>query len=733
MHYTNEQLKVIAHDAGHARIIAVAGSGKTQTLTAYVQNRLSQGANPRRLLVLMYNKAAQLAFEQRLKNLVGGQAIPDIRTFHSLGYRICQTLVKQGDMPAFQKNLMQDSELEPIVWRLLRELADPSIAEDLLTRKKKWVEPALAYFELVKSSMESPEIVFDGTGLPVQCQFFVTAFYNFEQWRMDQGKLTFADLIYEPARRFKASPALAAQFGGHMAEIIVDEFQDINPVQQFLLNTLHGGRGQVMVVGDPDQTIYEFRGSKPSLLTHEFDRVFGAVTDYRLSHTFRFSDALSLLANQVIAGNYADSAERTQCISHSSTGPTRVTQLPTADSAVGALQTIQAWAASRPLSDIAVINRLWANSARIELALLAQAIPYHMDNQQTVLERYELRPFRVLLQIAAGQVAGWDERARSQAWQSLLTQPYLKIKKATVDQLIQRLADTTEHWGRSLRNAIPESLSTYQSAALFERARWIEKAERAEGAAFPVVHGWIQQTDYLAALQDNAFSAAQVEDQVATVKAFAQFVRQAKWTLRDGADQLAELVERKTPSHVDALLITSIHKAKGREWPCVIIPEVNDRFFPYQPEGELTLASSAASERRLLYVGLTRAQQELVLLTPVPESAELVSALMPAAYVEGLEAFVAHLAEPVGELALPSGMHRASVEHYGRVKGLEPVSWRVRGSQDLTAATVEHPTLGVGRVLEDSDAKLSIQFRQEKQARSFKRDIVLPLLTVLAD
>ena len=96
MHYTNEQLKVIAHDAGHARIIAVAGSGKTQTLTAYVQNRLSQGANPRRLLVLMYNKAAQLAFEQRLKNLVGGQAIPDIRTFHSLGYRICQTLVKQG-------------------------------------------------------------------------------------------------------------------------------------------------------------------------------------------------------------------------------------------------------------------------------------------------------------------------------------------------------------------------------------------------------------------------------------------------------------------------------------------------------------------------------------------------------------------------------------------------------------------------------------------------------------
>ncbi len=78
-------------------------------------------------------------------------------------------------------------------------------------------------------------------------------------------------------------------------------------------------------------------------------------------------------------------------------------------------------------------------------------------------------------------------------------------------------------------------------------------------------------------------------------------------------------------------------------------------------------------------------------------------------------------------------MHRASVEHYGRVKGLEPVSWRVRGSQDLTAATVEHPTLGVGRVLEDSDAKLSIQFRQEKQARSFKRDIVLPLLTVLAD
>jgi len=732
LQYTAEQQAIIEHESGHARIIAVAGSGKTQTLTAYVRQRLANGVNARRLLVLMYNKSAQIDFEHRLKQHLDGAPTPDIRTFHSLGYRICQTLVRQGDMPVFNKNLLSDGEIEAAVWRILRHLADESIAEDVLTRKKKWVEPAVAYFELIKSSLDSPELVFEQTGLPSVCRFFIDAFYRFEDWRSDQNKLTFSDLLYEPVLRFKQEPHLAKQFAGHMAEIIVDEFQDINPAQHFLLEVLAGDVAQLMVVGDPDQTIYEFRGSKPSLLTEHFSATFSPLSDFQLSHTFRFGDGLSLLANQVIAGNYGVNQSRTQCFSHQTTGQTSVSLLPMKDSAQAVLQTINRWRTTHSLSEIAVINRLWANSAPLELLLLANGIPFHLDNHQTVLERHELRPFRVLLQIAGGHSADWDLKTRRLAWQSLLTQPYLKVKKAIVDQLVQTLAHVPTQWGQALRNAIPTTLSKYQSEALFERARWIEKAERGMGDAYTVVQGWLAGTEYLASLNDNAFSASAVEDQVATVKAFAMFVRQQKWLLSTGAEQLADMRARKTPAGQDALLITSIHKSKGREWPCVIIPEVNERFYPYQPEGEMTIAASVESERRLLYVAITRAKRELVLVTPGANGEQAQSPLLPTAYVQGLSAFSRWLMEPTKPTPLPNGMHRASVEHYAQQKNLGSPTWNYSpDNHDQGQMTVRHPQLGVGVVTREDEQRIYIQFIRDGKLREFDREIVMPILEIL--
>jgi DNA helicase-2/ATP-dependent DNA helicase PcrA len=729
--YTTEQQAVIQHSGGHARIIAVAGSGKTQTLTAYVNQRLQQGADPRRMLVLMYNKAAQLDFERRLRTVVSARvALPDVRTFHSLGYRICQTLVQRGYMASFDKNILQDSEIEPVIWRILRSQADADIADDILTKKKKWVEPALAYIELVKSSLATPEQVFESTGLPASCRLFVSAFYEFEDWRSQQRKMTFSDLLYEPVLRFRSEPEIAAQFAGHMAEYIVDEFQDINPVQSFLLQTLHGGKGDVMVVGDPDQTIYEFRGSDPALLTTGFSHHYRSAKDYHLSHTFRFGDCLSLLANQVIAGNYSADVQRTQCVSHHTAGETVVMRKPSADSAQAALDTIRHWQSQRPLKDIAVINRLWANSARLELLLLANAIAYHMDNQQTVLERYELRPFRVLLQIAGGQLAQWDKKARRQAWQVLLTQPYLKIKKNIVDELIAQLSSEPDEWGRALRNSVPKSISKFQSEQLFERARWIEKAERGVGGAATVLSGWLQGTDYLASLKDNAFSVAQVDDQIATVKAFVSFVCQSRWSLASGSDRLDELMNRKTPANADALLITSIHKSKGRQWPCVLIPELNNQFFPYQPEGEMMISTSVASERRLLYVAMTRAIEHLVLLTPSEESNLMPSRLLPDAYVDGLLAFEAALKNNDESVELPGDMHQASVESYARIKGIPSVRWQkkaVRASDELLDQVVAHPKLGVGQIIRETDTRITIRFVRHGE-REFDKQIVLPLL-----
>lgn len=733
MQYTEEQQRVISHAKGHARVIAVAGSGKTQTLTAYVLSRLAAGVPSRRLLVLMYNKAAQLDFTQRLQSLNNANSsLPDVRTFHSLGYRICQRLVAQGDMPPFQPELLSDAELEPVIWRLLRSHADPSLVDDILSRKKKWVEPMMGYMELVKSNLQAPDLVFEQTGLPTSCGFFVEVFHQFEAWRMQSRRLTFGDLLYEPAKRFNADPKLASQFSGHMDEILVDEYQDINPTQQFLLETLHGNRGHLVVVGDPDQTIYEFRGSEPSLLTTQFQQRFAAVTDFQLSHTFRFGHRISVLANQVIAKNYAHQEARTLCFSHSSTSDTSVTLETGEDSADIALQTIKRARSKRPLANIAVLNRLWSNSVRLELLLLAEDIPYRIDNATMVLERQELRPFRLLLQLAAGRANEWPMKTRKAAWHTLLTQPFLKIKKTVIDQLITRLSEHSGDWGSALRRNIPESLSKFQALQLAERARVVDKALHGRSSAYELAVAWVNATDYYEALRDNAFSVAQVDDQIATVKAFIRFLRQNRWSAAEATDQLATLLARKTDANVDAVLITSIHKAKGRQWPLVIIPELNGRFYPYQSENEMTRPASIASERRLLYVAMTRAQDELVLIVPPDGSETPQSPLLPSDFVTGIEPLMRAIASHQTEVTLPDGMHQASVQAYIAKSSATDINvvWnKNKANAGLIGQRVEHPSLGSGLITQENERELCIYFDQERKERRFKRDAVLALLS----
>ena len=118
----------------------------------------------------MYNKAAQQDFQRKLTQLLGNDAspvysdIPEVRTFHSLGLRIYNQLIKQGHLPSFQSQLLSNGEIESAVWKLLQESADQETAKDILDQKSKWVEPAVNFIELVKSTLSRHEEVFESCG-----------------------------------------------------------------------------------------------------------------------------------------------------------------------------------------------------------------------------------------------------------------------------------------------------------------------------------------------------------------------------------------------------------------------------------------------------------------------------------------------------------------------------------------------------------------------------------------
>ena len=672
---TPEQLSIVHHQQGHARVIAVAGAGKTTTLVHFIQQRLLAGSNPKRMLVLMYNKAAQTDFQIKLQAVIrqpdaisGFQyhgPLPDVRTFHALGFKIYHRLISEGHLPGIQQDLIGAGEMDGVVWRLLQQVASSQgfeeTRQDILSQRKKWVEPAVAFIDLVKSDLLSPAEMFEESELPHQCKIFIETFERFEQWRKEHNRITFSDMLYDPCMLFKQRPEIAEQFSGHMEWILVDEYQDVNGIQQFLLQVLYGnggyrGNGQVMVIGDADQTIYEFRGSKPEYITKEFEKAFSSPvqldgteithTSYQLPHTFRYGHKLSLLANQVIGEN--QDREDVLCLSHPSTPNTRIHLKHSSDYSQEVLKLLNELAEKRPLEDVAILNRLWGISAPIELALLQADMPYQLDHSQTVLDRFELEVFWILFEIASDNFKQRNRRQRKAAWLTLLTQPFPKVKRALLEDMAENISQHDSDLSQALWDAIPKDISKWQRQQLEDRGQVIEAAEmastelpesniasRLEGQsealenkpnpshtkkrelkAWQLAQQYINATDLYEGIKDSAFSAQQIEDRSETIKAFVSFLRVTNKPANQIYAYLQELKQRHQNKQNTGVRITSIHKAKGLEWPVVIIPALSARYYPYEAEGTFTTKSSEESERRLFYVAMTRAKEDLYLIAP---------------------------------------------------------------------------------------------------------------------
>lgn len=755
---TDHQQQVVHHVDGHARVVAVAGAGKTTTLTHFIAARLQAGVAPRRMLVLMYNKAAQQEFQQRLSGCLPGQVVPEVRTFHSLGLRIYHKLIALGQLPAFERRLLADGEVEGQVWRLLQQLADDDTRQDILSQRKKWVEPAVGFIELVKSGLESPQEVYEQLDLPVQCRMFVKLFALFEDWRKQQRRIGFSDMLYDPVMHLRHDAEAARYFGGHMQWILVDEYQDINGIQQHLLELLHGGRGSVMVIGDPDQTIYEFRGSRPEFIVSGFANQLGGVTTYQLPETFRYGHRLSLLANHLIHHNRQ--RDPVMGLSHPSTPATQV-QVHTCSANAEAQQVlalVKQCMATVPAHQIAVIHRLWALCAPVELALLQAGIPYQLDHSLSVLERWELEIFWLLLEIAAGRFGERSRDQRRHAWLQILTTPFPKVRRAVLEEMADTLADHSENLGVALQQAIPANLSRWQKAQLQARAEVLDSAERVVVPVERLLNAYIDTTELEKGIEDSAFSAQQVEDRLQTIRAFVRFMADTNVSSDQALDLLLQLRDRaraQSRERHGGVRLTSIHKSKGLEWPVVIIPGLNGHYFPYSPEGEFSTPASDESERRLLYVAMTRAIQQLHLLVPTPQvrrkpddnsharerpspffrelniacSDRVATALeqsQPRLTLEGeiaewLPAYLQAQPQPPELVIQPVRVavvkHRADAQQPSRPKQL---------SASPSPQRLVHARLGAGVVVEMDEQYLIVHFENERTTRRLDRALAEP-------
>lgn len=617
MRWTEEQQAIIEHESGHAKVSAVAGSGKTATLVERVSRLLTSGVPAKRLQVVMFNASACSSFTHRLRVRLkhSGCSMPEVRTFHSLGMRLCRFLSQNGYIPNWR--------LETQDWvesRMASEALEMTTGErpqnDVLETFTDFI--GLVKSDIISADDKHPEAT-EITGKPMP-SYFIEAYAKFEELRARAGVRFFSDLIYDPVMRMLEDDALASMIGNRLEHLLVDEYQDINEVQQALVTIIAGSSASVMVVGDVDQCIYEWRGARPEYIQTLFDADFADASVYRLSYTFRYGHRVSLLANHVISHNKR--RDDKLCLSHTSTPDTGIALRQEGGAEHPVVSTLRGWVdAGRSLDDAAILVRLHGMTAGVELALLKDRVSYRLDGGEGVFARKEARMLFGYLRLAGGRFKGPspDGGAAEDYAEAMLSFPMLGLSKPTLQRISGELA---RHPGAAVaivdQAIMTGDIQDWCAKKLRKRAAlWDEVSALGANAQAEDVLKLVWDSLQLSnAIMRQAIRQESGRDRQEVCRALTEFV--SGMTVCSALEELDELMSESASTAFEArhsaVTITSIHRAKGLEWPLVILPSMREGGIPVEHADDDGPRTEA--ERRLCYVAMTRAQESLVMIHP---------------------------------------------------------------------------------------------------------------------
>jgi DNA helicase II / ATP-dependent DNA helicase PcrA len=550
-----EQREAVEAPVGPVCILAGAGTGKTRAVTHRIAFQTQGGlVAPQHVLAVTFTTRAAGELRSRLRGL-GVEGV-QARTFHSAALRQLQYFwprISPGPRPTLVESKLATIRAAASKSRLSVSVPEQrDLASEIEWAKAALVEPS-EYVARAKAANRIP---------PLELDVVRRVFAAYEEVNADRGQLDFEDLLLLMAGAIEADRTIATEVQDRYRHFTVDEYQDVSPLQQRLLDAWLGDRDDLCVVGDPHQTIYSFTGASPSYL-RDFGRRFEGATIVRLIRDYRSTTQVVRLANQVISGS------RLQAQGGEGPDPSFDGYDDETAEAAGVVARIQVLrGADVALREMAILFRVNAQSEVYEAALSQAGIPYVLRGGQRFFERPEVREAVVLLRGAARSAADHD----------LATLP------ETVTDVLSAAGFTAEP----------------PSAAGAARERW-ESVRAIVGLAEEL--------------------ASQIPD--AGIEAF-----------------VAELAARADAQHappVEGVTLASLHSAKGLEWDAVFLVGLVDGTLPIT---HATTPDQIEEERRLLYVGVTRARRYLGLSWAFARAAGGRRSRKPSRFLDGIRPVV---------------------------------------------------------------------------------------------
>ena len=527
-----EQRAVAEALRGPVRVLAGAGTGKTRAITHRIAHGVAQGIYaPTEVLAVTFTTRAAGEMRGRLHRL--GAPGVQARTFHSAALRQLRWFwptTYGGELPT-----LTESKIPMIVGaaRRLRLQTDQALLRDLAS-EIEWAKVSnVGPDDYARAAPRRARAV---SGLDHETVGRV--FGAYEEVKRSQSRMDMEDVLLLTAGMLAEEERVAAQVRAQYRWFVVDEFQDVSPLQSALLDLWLGGRDEICVVGDPAQTIYSFAGADAAYL-RDFPRKYAGTTSVELNRNYRSTPEVVEAANTVLAGSGSDSVR----LRAQRPGGPAVRYTPAADEVAEAEAVADAVGTllrgGTPASEIAVLFRINAQSEAFEEALASRGLPYVVRGAARFFDRPEVRQAVTLLRAA--------------------------VRTDTEDTSVVDLMTAT-----------------------LAGMGWTAEAPATRG----------QTRDRWESLQ--ALMAMAQEAVASAPGALAS------------SDFLADLDRRAAEQHAPAaggVTLATLHAAKGLEWDAVFLAGMHDGAMPLS---HATTETEVDEERRLLYVGMTRAREHLV-------------------------------------------------------------------------------------------------------------------------
>lgn len=590
---------------GPVLVLAGAGTGKTRVLTSRAAHLLEKGAKPEQIMAVTFTNKAAREMRARLSGLVGAKKAKrmSVGTFHAW---CVQLLRAEPEAAGLRKGftICDASDQLSLIRGVQRELKAASTLRP---------GALLGRISLLKNRLVSAERAESDASDPFE-EYVARAYTRYDEQLTRMGCVDFDDLLLRAHQLLVDNAELRAELGAKHTYVMVDEYQDTNGPQYEIVRRLVEGHGNLCVVGDDDQAIYGWRGADVTRIL-DFERDFPGAVVVRLETNYRSTAEILAAANRVIAHN----GERHDKSLHSAIGPGETPRIEACPDEIEEAEFLvrdinRALRLGSKPGDIAILYRTQQQPRPIELALRQASLPYALVGGLSWFDRKEVRDVLAYVRLLANR----DDES---SWLRVVNRPARGIGKSSVERVLTLSTERGLSLSEAVQAALAEGLLSRAASEGLTHLHGVldELGANEPGRELVTRLGkLISEVDYRAEVDRIYSDPTEREDRWRAVMEVLDMAE--NYVSRASKPRLSRFLDRialatnddptpDDPEHRTAITLMTLHAAKGLEFPIVYLPGVEEALLPHQraiDEGGLE------EERRLMYVGITRARRRLI-------------------------------------------------------------------------------------------------------------------------